>query len=61
MMNNGENVPPEEEQMEYSTTQTLFLALLKDEKVIYPVISAQFKEKCPEVKPPSRSEVHNMY
>jgi hypothetical protein len=56
-MDNDENVLPEEEQREHSTFQRLFVALLKDKKVIYPVISAQFKEKWPEVKPPSWSEV----
>ena len=57
MMNNDDNVSPEEEQREYSTSQRLFVAFLKDKKVIYPVISAQFKEKWPEVKPSSRSGV----
>jgi hypothetical protein len=41
MMNNDENALPEEEQREYSTFQMLFVALLKENKVIYPVISAQ--------------------
>jgi hypothetical protein len=34
MMNNDENVPPEEEHREYSTSQRLFVALLKNKKVI---------------------------
>jgi hypothetical protein len=38
---NDENVPPKEEQREYSTTQGLFVALLKNKKVIFTVISAQ--------------------
>ena len=46
MMNNDKNVPPEEEQREYSTSQRLFVALLNDKKGIYPVISAhQFSVK----------------
>ena len=46
MMNNDKNVPPEEEQRKYSTSQRLFVALLNDKKGIYPVISAhQFSVK----------------
>jgi hypothetical protein len=41
MVNNDENVPPGEKHREYSTTQRLFVALLKYKKVIYPVISAK--------------------
>jgi hypothetical protein len=41
MMNNDENVPPAEEQRGYSTSQRLIVSLLKNKKVIYPVISAQ--------------------
>jgi hypothetical protein len=41
MMNNDENVPPEEKHGEYSIPQRLFVALLRNKKVIYPVISAQ--------------------
>jgi hypothetical protein len=41
MMKNDENVPPVEEQREYSTLQRLLVALLKNDKVIYPVIIAQ--------------------
>jgi hypothetical protein len=40
-MNNDENIPPKEEQREYSTTKRLFVAVLKNKKVIYSVISAQ--------------------
>jgi hypothetical protein len=35
MMNNDENVPPEEEQREFSTSQSLFVALLNEKKCIY--------------------------
>jgi hypothetical protein len=41
MMNNDENAPPEEEQRDYLAFKRLFVALLNDNKVIYPVISAQ--------------------
>jgi hypothetical protein len=41
MMNNDENVPPEEEQREHPASRRLFVALLNDKKGIYPVISAQ--------------------
>jgi hypothetical protein len=33
-MNNDKNVPPEEEQREYSPSQRLFVALLKNKKII---------------------------
>jgi hypothetical protein len=40
-MNYDENVPPEEEHRDYSTSQRLFVSLIKNKKVIYHVISAQ--------------------
>jgi hypothetical protein len=50
MLNNDENVPPEEEQRENSTSQSLFVALLNDNQSSV-LIKSQLKEKWPEIKP----------
>ena len=57
--NNQENHPPEINK-EFTPSQRLFVALLKEKGVIYPDIKAQFMVKWPGCSPPSRKGVYKM-
>ena len=59
-MNDHENIPPGG-QREFTNSQRLFVALLKDKQVKYPVVKAQFLDKWPGRQPPSRQGVFKMW